>query len=307
MTTGNRRGDMLTIFGSMVLDTIHAPGGESWEAVGGSSTYAALAASRFTGANMMAIAGTDFPESYAKALGERLVLDGLEIVEGRTFRYEARYEDNLETRVDLRVEPNVSLGYSPTVPAKYRESDLVYLANTDPVQQASVLEQFGRARFVMCDTIGHWIRTKRSSVVMLIDAVDAVIINDGEARLLTGRHNLVECARDIMEMGAQYVIIKKAEHGSLLFSGDEVYPLPGFPLMAVADPTGAGDAFAGAVMGYLDSVDGAGVDELRRACMYGNVMGAFAVGERGVDGLLHLQRQEVERRMDSYRRMICAG
>lgn len=296
---------MLVVFGSMVLDRIHAPDGAVWNELGGSSTYAALAASRFTETRLISVAGTDLPESYTRIIGESVDISGLEIVKGRTFRYEARYEDDFDTRVDLVVEPNVSLEYRYRVPEGYRVSDFVYLANMDPVQQISLLEQFEHPRFVMCDTISYWIDTKRDSVVDLISMVDAVIINDGEARHLTNRHNLVECARIISGWGAQHVIIKKAEHGSLLFCGDEVYLLPGFPVDRVADPTGAGDSFAGAVMGYLDSAGSAGTGELRQACVYGNVLGSFTVSRRGIGGLVSLRRADIEERANAYRRMVC--
>lgn len=296
---------MLVVFGSLVLDRIHAPDGTVWDELGGSSTYAALAASRFTETRLISVAGTDLPESYAKILSGCVDINGLEIVEGRTFRYEARYEDNFDTRVDLVVEPNVSLEYQHRVPEEYRGSDFVYLANMDPVQQISLLGQFEHPKFVMCDTISYWINAKKDSVVDLISMVDAVIINDDEARHLTGSHSLIECAGTISGWGARHVIIKKAEHGSLLFCGEEVYPLPGFPVDGVEDPTGAGDSFAGAVMGYLDSAGSVGTDELRRACMYGNVLGSFAVGRRGLGGLINLTRADIEERVGAYRRMIC--
>lgn len=296
---------MLVVFGSLVLDRIHAPDGMVWNELGGSSTYAALAASHFTETRLISVAGTDLPESYTKILSECVDINGLEIVEGRTFRYEARYEDGFDTRVDLVVEPNVSLEYQHRVPEEYRRSDFVYLANMDPVQQISLLEQFEHPKFVMCDTISYWINTKKGSVIDLISMVDAVIINDGEARHLTSKHSLIECAKTISGWGAQHVIIKKAEHGSLLFCGSEVYPLPGFPVDRVADPTGAGDSFAGAVMGYLDSAGSTGAYELRRACVYGNVLGSFTVSRRGIGGLVNLRRADIEGRADAYRRMVC--
>lgn len=295
---------MLTVFGSVALDTIHTQYGVACDIMGGSSTYAALSASRFTETGLVAVAGTDFPDEYIRMLEGAVDTRGLRIVPGKTFRYAGRYQDNFDTRVDLGVEPNVTMGNEPAVPPEYQKSRFVYLANTDPIQQASVLERFPEAMFTMCDTINHWIDTQRDDVVRLAGMVDAVIMNDGEARRLTGHHDLVRCAQHVMGWGAEFVIIKKAEHGSILFHADSAYPLPGIPATEVIDPTGAGDAFAGAVMGYLDSVGRAGVDDLRRACVYGNVMGSFVVSRAGVEGLASLSRDDIEGRAERYRRMI---
>ena len=295
---------MLTVFGSLVLDTIHTPDMVSHDALGGSSTYAALAARLFTKTNLVAVAGSDLPHQYLDILSSRVDLAGLRLVPGKTFRYEARYENDFESRVDMLVEPNVSLEFQATLPEAYLDSDYVYLANTDPLQQMEIIRQLSKTRMVMCDTIGHWIRTKRDDVISLVGMVDATIMNDGEARLLTGLHNLRECARAIMRWGSTFVIIKKAEHGSLLFYEDAVYPLPGFPLSVVADPTGAGDSFAGAVMGYMDASGTAGLDGLRKACLYGNVLGSFTVEKHGVEALLQLTPDMVEARVQAYRDMI---
>ena len=296
---------MLTVFGSVVLDTIHIPAGTYADGLGGSSVYAAISASRFTRPNLVGRGGGDLPESHIKMLDGMMDTEGLGGMDGRTFRYEARYLDNFQTREDIRVEPNVPEGYVPRVPEGYRGSELVYLANEDPAQQLRVLEQFDGPDFVMCDTIGHWILNRRDDVVRVFGSVDAVIINDGEARELTGAYNLVQCARAISEWGAKHVIIKKGEHGSILFSGGQTFPLPAYPLDAVADPTGAGDAFAGAAMGYLASDGRTDLPSLRRACTYGNVMGSFAVERAGTAGLTDLSTGMVEGRVREYRSMVC--
>ena len=296
---------MLTVFGSVVLDTIHIPAGTYADGLGGSSVYAAISASRFTRPNLVGRGGGDLPESHIKMLDGMMDTEGLGGMDGRTFRYEARYLDNFQTREDIRVEPNVPEGYVPRVPEGYRGSELVYLANEDPAQQLRVLEQFDGPDFVMCDTIGHWILNRRDDVVRVFGSVDAVIINDGEARELTGAYNLVQCARAISEWGAKHVIIKKGEHGSILFSGGQTFPLPAYPLGAVADPTGAGDAFAGAAMGYLASDGRTDLPSLRHACTYGNVMGSFAVERAGTAGLTDLSTGMVEGRVREYRSIVC--
>ena len=296
---------MLTVFGSVVLDTIHTPTHTFRDAPGGSAVYASLASSLFAPTRLVAIAGEDFPESHAKLLARRMDTGGLQIRAGKTFRYEARYENHFEDRVDIRVEPNVSLEGGPSLPEGYERSGFVYLANDNPGQQIKVLEMLGSPGFVMCDTIGHWITTMRDEVVKVVSMVDAVIINEGEARALTGKHNLTECAGVISGWGPDYTIIKKAEHGSLLFCGDAAYPLPGFPVRRLLDPTGAGDSFAGAVMGYLDSAGRVDAESMRRACMYGNVLGSLAVEEYGIDGLVGLDRAGVESRARKYRSITC--
>lgn len=296
---------MLTVFGSVVLDTIHTPSGTYTDGLGGAAVYAAISASRYTRPNLVARGGGDLSESHVKMLDGMMDTGGLGGMDGRTFRYEARYLDNFQTREDIRVEPNVPEGYVPRVPEGYRGSEFVYLANEDPVQQLRVLEQFDGPGFVMCDTIGHWILNKRDDVVRVLGSVDAVIINDAEARELTGAYNLVRCARAISGWGAKHIIIKKGEHGSILFSGGQAFPLPAYPLDAVADPTGAGDAFAGAMMGHLASDGRTDLPSLRRACMYGNVMGSFAVERAGTTGLTEPADSTVEGRLQEYRSMVC--
>ncbi|MXY37957.1 MAG: sugar kinase [Cenarchaeum sp. SB0662_bin_33] len=291
---------MLTIFGSMVLDTIHTPDHTSPKVLGGSSTYAALAASHFTKTNLVAVAGSDLPELYVDLLSNMVDTAGLQIREGQTFRYEARYENNFQDRVDVLVEPNVSLDYQPPVPEQYRKSEFVYLANADPQQQITILRQFDAPKFVMCDTIQHWIEAVPNKIIELLQMVDAVIINEGEARLLADEYDLARCADMIHGWGAKYVIIKKAEHGSLLFHNNHTYSLPGFPIKRLKDPTGAGDSFAGAVMGYLDSIDTINIESLRRACIYGNVVGSFTVEQYHIEGLLNLGHADIERRIKEY-------
>ena len=300
---------MLTIFGSIVVDTIHTPKWSSVGMLGGSSTYAALAAAHFSDSfpypRVMGAVGTDMDATFFSALAKHADVTGMDIIQGRTFQYEAKYENDFETRTDMVVEPGVTADYSPALPDKFRDTDFVYLANSDPRQQLNLLEQFNDPKYTMCDTIQYWIQTRREDVLKVAGMVDGVILNEGEARSLAGTGNLVECARTILKGGARHVIIKKAEHGSMLFAGDAIYPLPGFPMDEVVDPTGAGDAFAGAVMGYLDSIKKLEVMSLRHACMYGNVLGSFAVSGRGIEGLTEIDKNAIDRRMEVYRSMLC--
>ncbi len=296
---------MLIIFGTLVLDTIHTPSTVNKEILGGSCSYAALASSLFTKTHLVAVVGSDFPQAHIDTLAQRMDVKGLTIMQGRTFRYEARYENDFESRVDMVVEPNITADFKPVLTQEYMESDYVYLANSDPAQQIALLEQLGDTKMVMCDTITHWIETKRNDVIRLLGMVDATIINDVEARVLTGKRNLWDCAHIMMEWGSPSVIIKKAEHGSILFHEEEAYSLPAFPLSRVLDPTGAGDSFAGAVMGYMDSTGSTGPEGLRKACLYGNVLGSFVVEKYGMEGILSLTRDMIRERAQAYSDMLC--
>ena len=280
---------MLTVFGSVALDTIRTPKRTLKDVLGGAASYAAVSASRFAKTGLVAVVGTDLPARDRRTLGRHAVLDGLVTRPGKTFRYDGRYDRTLSTRTTIKTELNVLDGFRPTLPGTYASSRYVYLANNDPDQNLALLEKFGRARFSMCDTIDFWIKTKRSSVIKLMKRTSAAIMNDSEARLLAGEDNLARCAKKIRrESGVPFLIIKKGEHGALMFYKQKVVAAPGYLLEKVVDPTGAGDAFAGAMMGYLASLDNSviRVRDLKRAMIFGNVMGSFAVERYGLDGLL---------------------
>jgi sugar/nucleoside kinase (ribokinase family) len=194
--------------------------------------------------------------------------------------------------------------FKPTVPDKYKKSEFVYLANNDPDQNSSLIKEFDNVKFSMCDTIEYWIATKRPSVIKMIKSVDGIVINDEEAKLLTKEHNLIKCAKKMQGWGAKYVIIKKGEHGSLLFFEDMIFPSVAFSLEDIVDPTGAGDSFAGAMIGYLASKKSTSFSEIKKAVVYGNVLGSFAVEKYGLDGLLALDKTKIESRVRKYQKMI---
>ena len=225
-------------------------------------------------------------------------------MKGKTFRYDGRYDKNLSVRETLKTELNVLADFKPSVPEEYRRSDFVYLANNDPEQNTKIIREFDNVKFSMCDTIEFWISTKRNAVIKMIQSVNAVVINDEEARLLTKEENLIKCANKIMDWGVDYVIIKKGEHGSLLFYEDVIFPSVGFSLETVLDPTGAGDSFAGAMIGYLDKKKKINLSEIKKSTVYGNVMGSFAVEGYGLDGLLRLKKTDITKRIKQYEKMI---
>ena len=295
---------MLTVFGSTALDTIRTPSRVLKNVLGGAATFAGIAASFFVDTGLIAVVGSDFPKKYHRILSKRLDLQGLVVKDGKTFRYDGSYDNTLSTRKTLKTELNVLANFRPVVPDNYRKSEYVYLANNDPDQNVAMIREFDKVKFSMCDTIEYWISTKRSSVIKMIKGVNAVVINDEEAKLLTKEYNLIRCAKKIMGWGTDYVIIKKGEHGSLLFFEDVIFPSPAFSLETILDPTGAGDSFAGAMIGYLASENNTALSTIKKSVIYGNVVGSFAVERYGLDGLLELTKSKIEKRIKLYEKMI---
>ena len=295
---------MLTVFGSVAFDTIGTPTKVLKNVLGGAATFASISASFFVKPGLIAVIGKDFPKEYHKILSKRLDLKGLSIKDGKTFRYSGVYDKTLSSRRTLRTDLNVLKNFKPTVPDSYRKSEFVYLANNDPDQNTALIKEFDNVRFSMCDTVDFWISTKRSSVIRMFKQVDAVVINDEEARLLTKEFNLIKCAKKIMNYGPKYVIIKKGEHGSLLFFEDLIFSSPAVSLENVVDPTGAGDSFAGAMMGYLTSKKKTDLASIKKSVVFGNVMGSFAVEDYGTRGLLRVKKLDIKKRMSQYEKMI---
>ena len=295
---------MLTVFGSTALDTIRTPKRTLKNVLGGAATFAAISASFFTKPGLIAVVGNDFPKKYYDILEKYLDIRGLSVLKGKTFRYDGKYDRNLNVRETLKTELNVLSYFKPSVPKEYQKSDFVYLANNDPVQNTKIIKEFDHVKFSMCDTIEFWIKTKRNDVVKMMKTVDAVVINDEEAKLLTKEDNLIKCAKKIMGWGTRYVIIKKGEHGSLLFYEDLIFPSVGFSIETVLDPTGAGDSFAGAMIGYLASKKKTSISEIKKSIMYGNVMGSFAVERYGLESLLRLKKSDINKRVKQYGKMV---
>ena len=295
---------MLTVFGSTALDTIRTPKKTLRDVLGGAATFAAISASFFTKPGLIAVVGDDFPKKYHDILEKNLDVRGLSILKGKTFRYDGKYDKNLSVRETLKTELNVLADFKPNVPEEYQKSDFVYLANNDPAQNTKIIKEFDNVKFSMCDTIEFWIKTKRNDVIKMIKSVDAVVINDEEAKLLTKEDNLIKCAKKIMAWGTSYVIIKKGEHGSLFFYEDLIFPSVGFSLESVLDPTGAGDSFAGAMIGYLASKKKTSISEIKKSIVFGNVMGSFAVERYGLEGILRLKKSDINKRVKQYEKMV---
>lgn len=296
-------GVQLAVVGTVVLDTIRTPSWTAADVLGGAATYAGISASFFARTGLVAVAGSDLASRHRRLLASRMDLRGLDMRDGRTFRYDCRYDRTLGAREDLGVSLNVAAGPRPPVPGEFRGARCVYLATGDPAHARESLSEFGGAAFSMCDTIGYWIENRRDDLVRLLRSVDAMVVNDEEARLLAGETGLVRCARKMMRRwGVSYVVIKKGEHGSLLFHGDEVFPAAGYPLERPVDPTGAGDSFAGGLIGRLAGGGGRiSPAAVRRAASYGNVMGSFAVEGRSTRGLERLTAAAIGERLKRYR------
>ncbi|MBA0908694.1 MAG: sugar kinase [Nitrosarchaeum sp.] len=295
---------MLTVFGSTALDTIRTPKKTIKNVLGGSGTFAAISASNFVNTGLIAVVGNDFPNKYYKILSKYLDLQGLSIEKGKTFRYDGKYDKTLSSRKTLKTELNVLANFKPKVPEEYKKSQFVYLGNNDPDQNSMLIKEFDKIKFSMCDTIDFWIYTKRESVIKMIKSVDAVVINDEEAKLLTKEFNLIKCAKKMMGWGAKYIIIKKGEHGSMMFFDDVIFSSAGFSLENVVDPTGAGDSFAGAMIGYLASKNSTNLSEIKKAIVYGNVLGSLAVEKYGLYGLLYIKKIDIIKRVKLYEKMI---
>jgi len=295
---------VLTVFGSTALDTIRTPTKVLKGVLGGAATFAGISASYFIKTGLIAVVGKDFPKKYYNILAKNLDLRGFKVDNGKTFHYDGSYDKTLSTRTTLKTELNVLGNFKATVPEEYRKSEYVYLANNDPKQNAELIKEFDNVKFSMCDTIEFWIAHKKLSVINMIKSVDAVVINDEEAKLLTKEHNLIKCAKKMMNWGAKYVVIKKGEHGSLLFYDDVIFPSVAFSLEDIVDPTGAGDSFAGAMIGYLANKRNTNLSTIKKAVIHGNVLGSFAVEKFGLDGILNLKKSQIEKRVKHYEKMV---
>ncbi|MCE9614162.1 MAG: bifunctional hydroxymethylpyrimidine kinase/phosphomethylpyrimidine kinase [Lentisphaerae bacterium] len=295
----------LVIVGSIGLDDIATPHARRESLLGGSVSYACAAASFFTRVGMVGIIGSDFPAKYLD-LYRRLGIDleGLQRVQGKTFRWAGEYDTDLINRHTLRTELNVFETFMPELPDRYRDTPFLLLGNISPELQLHVLAECRRPRFVVADTMDLWIKIARDALMRVIGRVDMLTLNDSEARLLTGIHNIRQAASCILGWGPQYVVIKKGEHGAMLVSRRGISLIPAYPLGAVQDPTGAGDTFAGAFLGVLAKGGVVHAGAVRAALLYGSVVASFGVEAFSLDRLAHLKRSEIARRLAELKKMI---
>jgi sugar/nucleoside kinase (ribokinase family) len=293
----------LLVVGSLGLDTVSTPFDKAEEALGGSATYISLSASYFSApVNLVGVVGSDFPNSYIHLMEEHNInLEGLQIIEGgKTFRWGAKYHYDLNVRDTLFTELNVFQNFDPVIPEKFRKAKFVCLGNIDPVLQMKVLEQITDSSFVICDTMNYWIEGMKDDLLKLLKKVNVLIINDSEARLLAHDPNLIKSARMIRDMGPEILIIKKGEHGALLFTDDVVFSAPAYPMEMIYDPTGAGDSFAGGFAGYLHRTQDVTPENLKCAVIYGSAMASFCVEKFSTKGLEKLSYLRVQDRFREF-------
>ena len=296
----------ILIVGSLAFDDIETPFGHSDNTLGGSSTYIALSASYFTETiQIVGVVGYDFEDEHFSLLHSRNIdTKGIQKIEyGKTFRWAGRYHYDMNTRDTLDTQLNVFADFDPVVPDQYQNAEIVCLGNIDPVLQLKVLDQIKKPKLVICDTMNFWIEGKLEALKKTLERVDIFIINDGEARLLSGDPNLVKSARIIRQMGPKILIIKKGEHGALLFTDNGIFAAPAFPLENIFDPTGAGDTFAGGFIGHLSRCETINDIELRRAVLYGSTMASFCVEKFGTEKIASLEQLEIEDRFQSFREL----
>jgi sugar/nucleoside kinase (ribokinase family) len=289
----------ILVVGSVGLDSVKTPFGATQEALGGSATFACYSASFFSPVRMVAVVGEDFPKAHISVLQERGInTEGLQISKGKTFRWAGAYEYDLNEAHTLATELNVFEHFRPTLPDSYRKSEYVFLANIDPELQLAVLEQVEKPKYIACDTMNLWIKTKPEVLRQVIKKVDFLFLNDAEARQFSNSPSLVKAGRILQSWGPKCVLIKKGEHGALMFGNNTFFAAPAFPLEEVYDPTGAGDTFAGGFIGYL-AQQNEDISEslLRRAVVHGSVMASFTVEKFSLERLKSLTPEQIEARV----------
>ena len=293
------------VVGSVALDSVETPFGKAEDVLGGSATFFSAAASIFTPVQLVGVVGNDYPMERLQPLADRGVdLSGLEQADGPSFRWRGRYRHDLNSAETLETHLGVFSRFSPKIPEQFRQAPFVFLGNIDPRLQLEVLQQVERPKLVACDTMNFWIQSRRPDLIELLSHVDMVTLNDGEARQLTEKVNLVQAAKWIMDCGPKHVIIKKGEHGAFMFDRDSIFFAPAYPLENVFDPTGAGDSFAGGFIGYLARTGDLSEGNMRRAVMYGSAMGSFAVEKFSTERLMTLTRDELTSRIGELRRLV---
>ena len=294
----------ILVVGSVALDSVETPFGKEDNILGGSATYFSTSASFFTDVNLVAVVGDDFPQEHVDFLGSRDIdLRGLARVSGKTFRWKGKYGYDLNEAQTLETDLNVFADFKPRIPEEYAATDYLFLANIDPELQMEVLNQVARPRIVACDTMNFWISSKQEALKKVLERVDILIINEGEARQLSGEANLVKAARKVLSLGAKTLIIKRGEYGVLMFNGSSIFAVPAYPLEEVFDPTGAGDTFAGGFMGYLANTGDISEDGIRQAIIFGSVMASFNVEDFSLNRLKRLDYREIEERYRAFKAM----
>jgi len=295
----------LAIIGSIAIDTIETPTEKREDLLGGSASYASAAATFFSHPGMVGVVGTDFPPAFRKIWEDlNIDLQGLQTAEGKTFRWSGIYEKNMDNRQTISTELNVFEQFSPELPYSYRNAPYLFLGNIHPSLQLHVLQQAHHPKFVLIDTMDLWINSAYEELKQVISQSHMLTLNESEAELFTGEHSLNKAAKKLLELGPEYVLIKKGGNGSALFSKKDLFLLHAYPLDSVEDPTGAGDTFAGGLMGALASFDSVDPYSIRKAMLYGTIVASFGVESFSLDQLLKISLSDIQKRADALRNMI---
>lgn len=292
----------IVVVGTVAFDTVETPFGRGENVLGGSATYFSTSASFFSDVSLVAVVGEDFPEEHVSFLKSREIdLQGLQRIPGKTFHWSGKYGYDLNEAQTLDTQLNVLLDFKPELPAAYRKTDVLFLANIDPELQLQVLDQVENPRLTACDSMNFWISSKPEALKEVMKRVDIVVINEGESRMLTGEPNLVKAARQIIGLGCKRLVVKRGEYGVLMFTADTVFAVPAWPLEEVFDPTGAGDTFAGGFMGYLANTGDLSEEGVRQALVFGSVMASFNVEDFSLNRMKRLSYPEIEARYRSFK------
>jgi sugar/nucleoside kinase (ribokinase family) len=292
------------VVGTVAFDSIETPFGSAERILGGSAAYFALGASFFTPVRVVGVIGRDFPQEYIDLFTKRNIdIEGLRKERGETFHWRGRYHEDINVRDTLELHLNVLAGFVPHLPERYRDAEYVFLGNIDPVMQTEVLDQIRAMKLVVCDTMDHWIRESPEELRKVLKRIEMLVINDSEARLLSGYNNIVRAARAILKMGPKVILIKRGEYGVLQISDDSTFATPAYPLEEVFDPTGAGDSFAGGFLGQLARSGDHSERGLRRAIVYGSVVASFTVEDFGVKRLTSVELAAIEERYQNFAKL----
>jgi sugar/nucleoside kinase (ribokinase family) len=292
----------IVVVGTVAFDTVETPFGKGENVLGGSATYFSTSASFFTDVSLVAVVGEDFPDEHVQFLQSRDInTDGLQRIPGKTFHWTGKYGYDLNEAQTLDTQLNVLTEFKPELPESYRAAEYLFLANIDPELQMEVLEQVHEPKLVACDTMNFWIASKPEALRRVLQKVDIVVINEGEARQFTGEANLVKAARQIIALGCKRLVVKRGEYGVLMFTADTVFAAPAYPLEEVFDPTGAGDTFAGGFMGYLANSGDLSEEGIRQAIVFGSVMASFNVEDFSLERMKRLDYKEIEARYKSFK------
>lgn len=296
---------MLTIFGTIALDTTKTANKTVNRIMGGAATYASLSSSKYTSTNIIGIIGYDFPQQYKDILDRHVNTKGVIVKDNeKTFHYDSSFDPTLTVRTANKTELNVIENFEPFVPEEFIDSKYIFLANNDPVQNKKMQRLFNDPEFVVCDTIEYWINNNYDQVIDMIKEVNGIIIDSQEARLLTNEYNLLKCAKKIRGLGPELIIIKKGENGSMLFYEDIISVCPAIPIENVVDPTGAGDCYAGGFLGYLSKKGKINARTIREAALHGNIMGSFAIEDFGPNKIINISCFDIEKRLKFYKELL---